>query len=62
VVKFGVTADQLTDAWMKGGKAYQDLILGTGDIGETLRGEYLKRHRGMPSTVGKAKEVDGLGG
>jgi hypothetical protein len=54
VTHHGVTAEQLTDAWMKGGSAFQDLILGIPEVAATLHGEYLKRRGGFP---GKAISV-----
>lgn len=44
----GLTAPQLTDAWMAGGKAFEDLVLGIPDVASTLHGEYLKRRGGLP--------------
>lgn len=51
VTRHGVTAAQLTEAWFKGGKAFEEAILRIPEVAETLHGEYLKRHGGLPGQV-----------
>lgn len=47
----GITAEQLTDAWLKGGSALQELVFGIPDVAATLHGEYLKRRGGLKGKV-----------
>lgn len=47
----GVTAEQLTDAWMQGGSALQELVLSIPDVAGIIHGEYLKRRGGLPGKV-----------
>lgn len=51
--KHGLTAEQLADAWMAGGHAFEDLVLGFNDVATTLHGEYLKRRGGLPAKGGR---------
>jgi hypothetical protein len=51
VTRHGLTAEQLTEAWWRGGSAFQDLILGIPEVAATLHVEYLQRRGGLPAKV-----------
>lgn len=52
VARHQVTRQQLVDAWMEGGDAFEGLILGIPAIAASPFGQYCRRRGGLPGRVG----------
>ena len=58
VTRHQVTPQQLVNAWMEGGDAFESLVLGIPAIAATPFGQYCRRRGGLPGKVG---QFGGLG-
>lgn len=53
VTRHQVTRQQLVEAWMQGGTAFEALILGIPAIAASPFGQYCRRRGGLPGKVNR---------